>query len=138
MPLDQVKSWLDQMNLNYRVIDDKIILFYNLEGIRFSVIITIGSKWIRIAALIIRSEDVPSQHKEQLFKELLQQNWLLNDVTYSVDPNGAVFSENDMPLGANFESFQSEFGAVIYGVTNFFVKIGPKYGLISPANEYTS
>lgn len=135
MALDKAKNWLDLMNLKYQVLNNNIVLLYDIEGIRFAVNINSIGSWIQIAALIVHIDDVPKEKREELLIDLLKQNWELNDVTYSLNPKGSIFSENDILVDSNYENFKSEFGAVVYGVTHFFSKIGPKYGLTKPSDE---
>ncbi|MHA2224877.1 MAG: hypothetical protein ACXAC8_06720 [Candidatus Hodarchaeales archaeon] len=136
MALVKVKRWLDQMNMKYKVKNSNVLLLYNVNGIRFAVIVTSLENWIRIAALIIRAEEIPKEKKGEIFADLLRTNWELNEVTYSIDPKGAIFSENVVLVDSNFENFKSEFSAVVFGVTHFVRNIGPKYGLEKPSNEW--
>jgi hypothetical protein len=136
MALERVKNWLDQMNLKFKVLHDNIVILYDVEGVRFAVIINVMGNWIQIAASMVHADDVPKERREELLAALLKQNWELKDVTYSIDPKGSIFSQNDIPLDSNFENFKSEFGAVVYGVTHFFNEIGPKYGLKKPSIKF--
>ncbi len=125
MTFETVKSWLDQMNLKYSHNQEMNLFYlpYDIEGTKFAVQIAIfDDKWIKVAALIVQAEMIP----KGLHKALLNANWHLFDVTYSVDDNGNVFSENDVPIDSNFENFRSEFGAVVFGVTHFFDTIAKK------------
>lgn len=133
--MNKIQAWMKSMNLKFQIFNNNFVILYDIEGIRFAVNVNIMGNWIQIAASIVHSTDIPIEKREDLLADLLKQNWILNDVTYSIDPNGSIFSENDIPLESNFENFRSEFGAVVCGVTNFFNSIGPKYGLNRPSES---
>ncbi|MHA1867315.1 MAG: hypothetical protein ACTSVB_04610 [Candidatus Heimdallarchaeaceae archaeon] len=123
---DTVGEWLDKMELKYQKNEEKrtFVLPYDINNVKFMVIILVfPEKWIKIGALILRAEKVT----EEMYLALLQENWNLFEVTYSVDEQGNIFSENDIPHTSNYENFVSEFQAVIFGVINFFEKIAPKF-----------
>jgi hypothetical protein len=127
---EKVKVWLKQMGLNFAY-NQELNLFhlpYNIDGNQFSVVVGVfpDANWLKIAALIVPAESVPSG----LYEALLKEMWNLFEVTYSVDENGNVFSENDIPFSSNFENFQSELQAVVFGVTHFFKVIAPKFKII--------
>ncbi|MFX0182647.1 MAG: YbjN domain-containing protein [Candidatus Hodarchaeota archaeon] len=136
MTLERVKDWLNQMELKFKVLHDNIVILYDVDGIRFAVIINVMGNWIQIAASMVHNDEIPKEKREELLADLLKQNWELHDITYSIDPKGSLFSQNDIPLNSNFENFKSEFGAVVFGVTHFFNKIGPKYGLTEPSIKF--
>ncbi|MFX0050677.1 MAG: YbjN domain-containing protein [Candidatus Hodarchaeota archaeon] len=138
MTLEKVKDWLEKMELKFKVLHDNIVILYDVEGIRFAVIINIMGNWIQIAASMVHNDEIPKEKREEILADLLKQNWELKDVTYSIDPKGSLFSQNDIPLDSNFNNFKSEFGAVVYGVTHFFNSIGPKYGLLKPSIKFGS
>jgi hypothetical protein len=136
MALERVKDWLEQMDLKFKVLHDNIVILYDVDGVRFAVIVNVMGNWIQIAASMVHNDDIPKEKREELLADLLKQNWELKDVTYSIDPKGSLFSQNDIPLDSNFKNFKSEFGAVVFGVTHFFSKIGPKYGLLKPSIKF--
>ena len=124
---EKVKEWLKKMGLNHAY-NKELNLFhlpYTIDGNQFSVVVGVfpDANWLKIAALIVTAEFVP----KGLYEELLKEMWTLFEVTYSVDENGNIFSENDIPFSSNFENFQSEFQAVVFGVTHFFKVIAPKF-----------
>ncbi|MFW9777444.1 MAG: hypothetical protein ACFFE8_01240 [Candidatus Heimdallarchaeota archaeon] len=132
----QITTWLNKMGLNFRSIRDTIVILYTLEGneknFRFPVIINWGGGWIQIASLLAHHDNILPENQRELYQNLLLSNWQLKDVMYSVDPHGSVFSTNHVTYDCDFENFRSELGGVIYGVSNFFHKIGPKYGITKP------
>lgn len=126
--MDKVKEWLDKMELSYALNEERrvFILPYDIDGVKFTVLIIVfPERWVKIAALILDKEKVD----ERVYKMLLQQNWDLFEVTYSVDPDGNVISENDIPHDSTFDNFKSEFNAVVFGVVNFFEQVGPKLAI---------
>lgn len=54
---------------------------------------------------------------------LLQANFNLFDVTYSLDENQNVFVEMDIIPTANFEAFEDELKGLFFGIEYFFNKI---------------
>ncbi|MHA1223247.1 MAG: hypothetical protein ACTSSG_06630 [Candidatus Heimdallarchaeaceae archaeon] len=121
-----VGEWLKKMDLTFAYNEEKrtFILPYEIDGNKFMVAVLVyPEKWIKIAAMIVEKEKAP----KEMYLALLQENWNLFEVTYSVDQEGNVFSENDVTHETNFENFASEFQAVVYGVKNFFERIAPNF-----------
>ncbi|MFX1517265.1 MAG: hypothetical protein ACFFC6_13260 [Promethearchaeota archaeon] len=138
MSLELVKTWLGRMNIPFNITPrNTIVILYNMENkYKFAVNIIPEGRWIQIAASMVHADEIPKKRKEEILADLLKGNWKLNDVTYSMDPNGSLFSENDVGADSNFENFASEFGAVGFGVKYFFDEIGPKYGLRTPSEKF--
>lgn len=124
------------MELTFKSLREAIVILYKFEGdkegYQFPVIINWGGEWIQIASLLAHHDRILPDKERELYRDLLQHNWQLKDVMYSVDPHGSIFSTNHVTVACDFENFRSEFGAVVFGVSNFFRKIGPKFGLIKP------
>lgn len=123
----KVKKWLDKMKLKYAEskFEDEYALPFDIEGTQFLVRVFVLEKWVKVAALVVPAEFVP----EGLHKALLKANWDLFDVTYSVDEDGNIFSENDIPSTSNYENFESEFNAVIAGVLYFFGAVAKEFSV---------
>ncbi|MFX1265213.1 MAG: hypothetical protein ACFFH0_07520, partial [Promethearchaeota archaeon] len=67
--------------------------------------------------------------REELLAFLLQENYALDDVTYSMDEKGNIYSENDIPEQASLDDFTSEFNAVVFGMMRFFDNVSARFGL---------
>lgn len=105
-------------------------LKWDVEGTVFEIKITVrADKWIHVAVLLLRSEEVPADSKEDLYGFLLRENWLLDDVTYSMDEKGNLYSENDIPEQTNLENFKSELDAVVFGLERFYTNVSSRFGI---------
>lgn len=125
-----IGDWLNKMNLTFIYNEAKraYIIPYEIDGKKFlTAIFVFPDTWIKVAALVLEASEVTND----MYKALLQENWNLFEVTYSVDPAGNIFSENDLPQNTNYENFVSEFNAVAFGVKHFFETIGPQYKVVA-------
>ena len=132
MSIEQIKSWLDSLEVPFELAKDTSTfkLKWDVEGTNFEIRITIrADKWIHVAVLLLRPEEVPSENKEDLYGFLLRENWLLDDVTYSMDEKGNLYSENDIPEQTNLENFKSELDAVVFGLERFFTNVSSRFGI---------
>jgi hypothetical protein len=103
---------------------------WDVEGTNFEIRITIrADKRIHAAVLLLGPEEVPSANKEELYGFLLRENWMLDDVTYSMDEKGNLYSENDIPEQTNLENFKSELDAVVFGLERFFTNVSSRFGI---------
>jgi hypothetical protein len=67
-------------------------------------------------------ENLPQDLLFKIYDAVLKANFILSDVTYSLDPNGkSVWCESDIPSNINFENFKLEYLSIIYGI-DFFIK----------------
>ena len=82
-----------------------------------------GTYWIKIKMLLLSHVEIPAKVKAPLHEALLKANYDLNEVTYSLSPKGDVYIEADMPEDATFDNFESEYGAVEYGIDYFLKEI---------------
>jgi hypothetical protein len=124
----QIGDWLTQMGLTFAYNEEKraFVLPYEIDDNKFLVtIIVFPDTWIKVLALIVENDKIP----KDMHLALLQENWNLFEVTYSMDQYGNLFSENDLPQTTNYDNFVSEFQAVIYGVKHFFDEVAPKFRL---------
>ncbi|MBD3190112.1 MAG: hypothetical protein GF308_05690 [Candidatus Heimdallarchaeota archaeon] len=128
--LEKVKGWLDELNLNYFVSQkgNDIMLPYKIEGRTFDVRIAIGPDWMQLFCQIMTTAEIPEDLSEAIHSALLLANFNLNEVTYSIDPEGNIYSENDLPVNTDLVTFKSELGAVVFGYQYFYEQIAPKIG----------
>ncbi|MFX1255658.1 MAG: hypothetical protein ACFFCZ_28905 [Promethearchaeota archaeon] len=124
------KNWLEKMDLDYEEDQDSLILPWLIEERSFLMRIVATEDFVQTVLLIMEQSQIPANKREQLYFELLRANFYSNDVTYSVDDEGNIYSENDCPLGSDLESFSSELKAIVSSVAHFINGIAPKLGLI--------
>jgi hypothetical protein len=132
MSIEQIKSWLNSLEVPFELAEDTstFMVKWDVEGTNFEIRITIrADKWIHVAVLLLRPEEVPSEDKEELYSFLLRENWMLDDVTYSMDEKGNLYSENDIPEQTNLENFKSELDAVVFGLERFFTNVSSRFGI---------
>lgn len=132
MSVEQVEKWLNSLEVTFELEKDinTFKLTWDVEGTSFEIRVTIrADKWIHIAVLLLRPEEIPEESKEDLYRFLLQENWMLDDVTYSMDEKGNLYSENDIPEQTNLENFKSELDAVIFGLERFFTIVSSRFDI---------
>ncbi|MHA2070355.1 MAG: YbjN domain-containing protein [Candidatus Thorarchaeota archaeon] len=132
MSIAQIKSWLNSLEVPFELEEDTSTfkLKWDVEGTNFEIRVTIrADKWIHVAVLLLRPEEVPAESKEDLYGFLLRENWMLDDVTYSMDEKGNLYSENDIPEQTNLENFKSELDAVVFGLERFFTNVSSRFGI---------
>ncbi|MHA2385273.1 MAG: YbjN domain-containing protein [Candidatus Thorarchaeota archaeon] len=132
MSIEQIKSWLNSLEAPFELEEDTSTfkLKWDVEGTNFEIRVTIrADKWIHVAVLLLRPEEVPAESKEDLYGFLLRENWMLDDVTYSMDEKGNLYSENDIPEQTNLENFKSELDAVVFGLERFFTNVSSRFGI---------
>ncbi|MFX0061000.1 MAG: hypothetical protein ACFFC7_02360 [Candidatus Hermodarchaeota archaeon] len=123
------KNWLEKMDLDYEEDQGSLILPWLIEEKRFLMRIVATKDFVQTVLLIMEKSQIPADKREKLYFELLRANFYSNDVTYSLDDEGNVYSENDCPLRSDLESFSSELKAVVSSVAHFINEIAPKLGL---------
>ena len=128
--VEKVKGWLDELNLNYFVSQNgtEIMLPYKIDERTFNVRIVVAPEWMQLFCQIMVANEVPQELVSTIHANLLLANFNLNEVTYSIDPEGNIYSENDMPVESDLVTFKSELGAVVFGYQYFFEQLAPKIG----------
>jgi hypothetical protein len=128
--LEKVRSWLDELELKYFTSETgkEIMLPYKIEERTFNIRIVISNQWIQVFCQIMAANEVPKKLAQTIHFNLLLGNYILNEVTYSVDPKGNIYAENDMPLDTDLVNFKSELGAVVFGYQYFYEQMAPKIG----------
>lgn len=132
MSLEQVKIWLDSLEIIYELFEDinTFNLRWEVEDTTFDIRVTIrADKWIHVAVRLLRPEEIPDEYRQELYELLLRENWMLDDVTYSMDEKGNLYSENDIPEQTNLENFKSELDAVILGLERFYTVVSSQFGI---------
>ncbi|MHA1822115.1 MAG: hypothetical protein ACTSU2_08185 [Promethearchaeota archaeon] len=114
-----------------QIIKNSIVVPYKLVSKDGALNLTLKAvtiwddKWIQVKLLLSKGP-IPEPLKIPLYEALLQNNFLLNEVTYSQSPSGDIYVETDMPTDTTFENFKSEYSSVVYGADIFFGEIIPK------------
>jgi hypothetical protein len=132
MSMEQIKSWLNSLEVPFELEEDKSTfkLLWDVEDTNFEVRITVrADKWILASVLLLRQDEIPAECREELYGFLLHENWQLDDVTYSMDERGNLYSENDIPEQSNLENFKSELDAVVFGLERFFTNVSSRFGI---------
>ncbi|MFW9961979.1 MAG: hypothetical protein ACFFCX_00245 [Candidatus Sifarchaeia archaeon] len=132
MSVEQVKNWLNSLEIPYELLENinTFDLKWDVEGTTFDIRVTVrADKWIHVAVRLLRPEEIPQESKQELYGFLLSENWMLDDVTYSMDEKGNLYSENDIPEQTNLENFKSELDAVIFGLERFFTTVSSRFGI---------
>ena len=120
------------MGLKYELNKKKDNEFFLIQGYkkaRFFIKIDYSEDWIKTYCLVLPAELIDDYKRFPLYTELLLQNKIESDLTYSIDEEGNVYSENDCPASANYESFKSEYKMAIKGIHIILEKICPKIEL---------
>ncbi len=132
MSVDTVQTWLYAMHVEFdlNLETGTFRTEWVQDDMKFEVFIYCKPDgWIKIVATILKAESVPPQIKEALYAELLRENWRHEDVTYSMDEQGNLYAENDVPDYSNLGNFLTELNSVVYAVKQFNTNIAPIFGL---------
>lgn len=132
MSMEQIKSWLNSLGVPFELEEEKntFKVLWDVEGVNFEIRITVrADRWILVSVLLLRPNEIPAESKEDLYGFLLHENWQLDDVTYSMDEKGNLYSENDIPELTNLENFKSELDAVVFGLERFFTNVSSRFGI---------
>lgn len=124
------------MQIPFETNEEKTRFFtdWSIDGTSFKVIINVRvDGWIQITALLMKAEEMPEGRKLEILESLMKNNWELDDVTYSMDENGNIYSENDIPGHSNVQTFLTELNAVVYGAKRFFSDFSEFIGSKKPA-----
>ncbi|MBN2150541.1 MAG: hypothetical protein JW839_03740 [Candidatus Lokiarchaeota archaeon] len=126
----RIKSFLEQKDLRYEVVDDStIIVPYEIERRLFKPLVSINGSWIVVSCLIVEGKDLPSTevgYLLKLFKSMLVATHNLPEINFDVDGENNIYASVDMRADiTDYNNFFSEFFAVPYGVKHFIEKIAP-------------
>ncbi len=117
--------FLEKLGIQDMNIDPKksiIIVPFEYESYQFLSHIIVGSDWFIVKASIMELTEVAPHVANQIYVELLKANFILNDVTYSLDPEGkSIWTEADIPSDLDFEHFKLEYLSIVFAI-DFFIK----------------
>jgi len=117
--------FLEKLGIQDMNIDPKksiIIVPFEYESYQFLSHIIVGSDWFIVKASIMELTEVAPHVASKIYIELLKANFILNDVTYSLDPEGkSIWTEADIPSDLDFEHFKLEYLSIIFAI-DFFIK----------------
>lgn len=133
--------YLEKLNIKELEIDAQqhiIIVPFEYEDLQFLSNIIVSTDWYIVKASIMELDDIPKDVQYQLFFELLKGNFLLNDVTFSVDLEGrSIWVEADIPTDNNFDHFKLQYLSIVYGI-DYFIKNVSKEVKAPLQSTYTS
>ena len=132
-------AFLKAMGIEDLEIDSRkniIIVPFEYEDLQFLSHIIIGGDWYIVKASILELESIPKQLAAQIFFELLKANFILNDVTYSIDPEAkSIWTEADIPSDLDYEHFKLQYLSIVFAI-DFFIKNIAKQ--LVPSNKIQS
>ncbi|MHA1247064.1 MAG: hypothetical protein ACTSPE_07030 [Candidatus Thorarchaeota archaeon] len=131
MESEQIRTWLELMRLPYEYDEETrtYVTTYDIEGRSVRVLVSpTKPEWIKVRVRLGSIDRIPKENQLSVLREMLVQNFELDDVTFSMDDDGELYSENDIPRSSNLENFHSEMTAVVLGALTFVREIGPRYG----------
>ncbi|MHA1231671.1 MAG: hypothetical protein ACTSRP_15625 [Candidatus Helarchaeota archaeon] len=113
---------------DYQIVIPLTYKFSNGEKIVLNVDTRLSDKWIETKCLLLINEAIPNNPEIEhlLHKKLLQANFRYAEVTYSLDNEGNVYAEADMPLETDWLNFKSEYISIIFAIDLLFNKIIPE------------
>ena len=118
-------AYLKTMGIEDLEIDSRkniIIVPFEYEDLQFLSHIIVGSDWFIVKASILELESIPKPLAAQIFFELLKSNFILNDVTYSIDPEAkSIWTEADIPSDLDFDHFKLQYLSIVFAI-DFFIK----------------
>ena len=132
MSVDQVEKWLTSLDMPFELLKEihTFRVMWEVEDATFEIRIAIrADKWIHVAVLLLQPDEILDGSKRELYEFLLRENWALDDVTYSMDEKGNLYSENDIPEQTNLENFKSELDAVVFGLERFVTIVSSRFGI---------
>ncbi len=93
--------------------------------IKLKTLFRVNDRHIMSKCLLLFYQDIKRSKDIDLTMNtlLLQANFNLFDVTYSIDEQQNVFVEMDVIPTANYEAFEDELKGLFYGIEYFFNKI---------------
>ena len=128
--VEKVKGWLDELNLNYFVSQSgsEIMLPYKIDERTFNVRIVVAAEWMQLFCQVLQANEVPQELVSAIHANLLLANFNLNEVTFSIDPEGNIYSENDIPVDADLSTSTFHIKTGEIGYQYFFEQLAPKIG----------
>ena len=93
--------------------------------IKLKTIFRVTDRFIMSKCLLLFYKDIERSRDIDLTLNtlLLQANFDLFDVTYSLDQENNVYVEMDVIPTANYEAFEDELKGLFYGIEHFFNKV---------------
>lgn len=82
--------------------------------------------WIQVKLLLQKKANLSVGVERNLFAALLNANYNLPEVTFSLGDDGGVYIEADMPVESDYENFESEYASIEFGADHFLNTLLPK------------
>ncbi|MHA1728664.1 MAG: hypothetical protein ACTSWY_08010 [Promethearchaeota archaeon] len=123
--LGKLDAYLEELGIEEKDIDfskNILIIPFEYENLQFLSHVIIGVDWFIVKASILELKNIPKHLVPQTFFELLKTNFILNDVTYSIDPEGkSIWCEADIPSDLDFSHFKLEYLSIVFAI-DYFIK----------------
>ena len=127
---EKVRGFLNAMGLGYieKKDENKLLLANYIDEKYYFVYVLCEEDWIYTNVRLLNGVDIPEDKKEELFRQLLILNKNEKDLTFSLDEEDNVYSENDSPLSTNYLAFKSEYMMTVKGIS-LFSELANKLGI---------
>lgn len=133
---EKVREFLVQMDFK-QISEDREGLSFELplnvdfssgETITLKNRVLVSQSWILCKCCVMFFSDIPPDQElfHSLLEEMLSANFVLAEVTFSLDEQKNIYLECDMPPTTTFTNFECEMNSIPFGVLHFFNEIVPK------------
>lgn len=121
----KVHVFLEKFGIQDMEIDSQnhiIVVPFEYENLQFLSHVIIGADWYIVKTSIFELDASTEKIEKELFFELLKGNFLLNDVTYSIDPDRkSIWCEADIPANCTFKQFKLHYFSIVFAI-DYFIK----------------
>lgn len=118
-------AFLEKFDIQDMEIDSQnhiIVVPFEYENLQFLSHVIIGAEWYIVKTSIFELDESTKKIENELFFELLKGNFLLNDVTYSIDPDRkSIWCEADIPANCTFKQFKLHYFSIVFAI-DYFIK----------------
>jgi hypothetical protein len=125
--MDKILDYLKQLGIGEIDIDRSkfmITIPFEYENTNYLSHVIVSMEYFLVKCSILTLEGVSQQNLVILFFDLLKANFLLNSVTFSVDPEGkSIWAEADIPINVSFDIFKEEYFSIIFAIDYFLKNI---------------
>lgn len=128
--LDEVVDTLKKLGISDMDVNRQKLLItipFEYENVQFMSHVVIAPEWALIKTSLLELDGLTQDGIFEVFFEILKGNFILNNVVYSVDPEGkSIWAECDIHLPSDIKTFEMHYFSTIFAIDYFLKNISTK------------